>query len=339
MANNTDDFDSDFELEMENGAGVLWEAAIKRSENNPGEDRRKILEDFERENTLLKDALENEWKETVAERKKSASGGGEEGMEVQDDQQLEKPKGKKLMQKNRLDDGGETRIAVQDLQKDFEDAAINDLAPTEQDMAVVMFDEDVAAQRSVVSGGDEKGFTVENSQRFETPRSLPAWKNRSGGEWKTPEDRGKAPSKDVDLRHGRSRSVILVEMANRVRKLEKWGTANEQWLRKLENSQAELEYDVKVLTEKVKDLELKKSDAKEEGRTFSKDELVNHIVEAIGSCTTGIGCSKAYIKKFLNDRYEVPLSQYYGRKVALLLTEGVLSKRYQFDPKHNLYKL
>ena len=231
-------------------------------------------------------------------------------------------------------------MMVVKLQKDFEDAAINDLAPTEQDMAVVMFDEDAAAQRSLVSGGGEKGITVENSQRFETPKSSSAWKNHSGGDCKTPEDRGKAPPKgDVDLRHGRSRSVILVEMANRVRKLEKWGAANEQWLRKLENSQTELEYDVKVLTEKVKELELKKFDAKEDGRTFSKDELVNHIVEAIGSCTTGIGCSKAYIKKFLNDRYEVPLSQYYGRKVSLLLTEGVLAKRYQFDPKHNLYKL
>ena len=395
MANKADDFDSDFDEVMEQGAGVLWEEAIKRAEKNGEEDRRKILDDYEKEAEGLRDAMEKEWKEAVAKKKKSVGGGGEEGMEVkeheqlekrkgmklklknsiggsseegmevQEHQQLEKPKGMKLKLKNPIGGSGEGEMAVQDRQqlekpkgmklknpigtssereiavqnlwKDFEDAAIIDSAPRDQDMAVKERGEADAKEKSQVGGdggGGENEMEVEKFQRFETPkgRSLPAWKRN-----KMAEDRNKSPPKeDVDQHHGRSKSVILGEMANRLRKLEK---AHETWLRNLEGSQGALEYDIKVLKEKVKELELRKSVGKEEGRAFSKDELITYIMDAIGSCTTGIGCSKAYIKKFLNDRYEVPLNQYYGRRVGLLLTEGVLLKKYQFAPSHNLYKL
>ena len=122
------------------------------------------------------------------------------------------------------------------------------------------------------------------------------------------------------------RSFVYAEMTRR--------------LREMAASQLALKAEVKMLREKVQDLESQKSfPANGQNRGITKGELMNFIIEAINSCTTGIGCSKAYIKKYLCDRYEVPLSAHYGRKIGMLIHEGVMMKKIHFDPAHNLYKL
>ena len=158
------------------------------------------------------------------------------------------------------------------------------------------------------------------------PKSLFGVENfDAGASFKTPEQKGLVvPFKAADRKkYMRMRCVIMSEIANR--------------LRQVERSHDALELEVKLLREKVKEFEGEK--VKGDTRMFSRDDLMNYILEAIRSCTTGIGCSKAYIKKFLCERFEVPISAHYVRKIGMLLSEAVMQNKIQFDPKHNLYKL
>lgn len=74
-------------------------------------------------------------------------------------------------------------------------------------------------------------------------------------------------------------------------------------------------------------------------RVISKEQLRGFIFEAVGSCTTGIGCSKAYIRKYLQSRFDVPNSQHYARKTGLILADAISSGQLSYDPKHCLYRM
>ena len=167
----------------------------------------------------------------------------------------------------------------------------------------------------------------EDFERLEKPsnRRLFGVENFDAGDsFNTPKQKSLVPFKVADRKkYMRMRCVIMSEIANR--------------LRQVERSHDALEVEVKLLREKVKELEGEK--VKGETRMFSREDLMKFILEAMNSCTTGIGCSKAYIKKFLCERFEVPVSAHYVRKIGMLLSEAVMQNKIQFDPKHNLYKL
>ena len=114
----------------------------------------------------------------------------------------------------------------------------------------------------------------------------------------------------------------------------------------LENTQDTIAKNVERLGLNMRDLEGKYGGEKPNGipegdrtRAISRDQMIAYVVEAIASAQTEIGCSKAYIKKFLFDRYEIPLTPHYVKKTNAALQMGCAEKKFQFDAKYGLFRL
>ena len=75
------------------------------------------------------------------------------------------------------------------------------------------------------------------------------------------------------------------------------------------------------------------------GGTISKENMLKMITEAIASGHAQYGVSRSYIRKYLSDKYEVPGTTHYNKKLNFLLHRGLEDKVFVFDPVHQLFKM
>jgi len=109
----------------------------------------------------------------------------------------------------------------------------------------------------------------------------------------------------------------------------------------MENKYATMEQTVERMKAHLKEMESKGTATTENdrGRVITNDQLMEFIKEALSASQAGIGCSKAFIRKFLLDRFEVPLTPHYIKKTNVVLQLGLAQGKFHFDSKHGLFRL
>ena len=188
-------------------------------------------------------------------------------------------------------------------------------------------------EKAEIKPGEKRAATVEGDVTEEpevassllTPKRLFSQRS-SGNEHGSPDSRDESFREKGADRRGRSRSRVLKELQERIVALE--------------NTQAATQRFMDQLAVNFRDLEGKSRSAPADDRmrVISKEQMVNYVAEAIESCNSGIGCSKAYMRKYLLDKYEVPLTPHYMKKMNAAIQVGLEEKRFEFDAKHGLFK-
>ena len=176
------------------------------------------------------------------------------------------------------------------------------------------------------SGQKRCASNEERGEDFSTPKRLLDGRS-SGDEMGIPEAREDDRKFLAGGRRGGSRSRAINELESRVAAVETKQAAVERFVNELAES-------MRVFEERSRG-----QNDNEKIRFISKEEMVKYVEEAIGSCNTGIGCSKAYIRKFLLDKFEVPVTPHYIKKVNAAIQVGLAEKKFSFDSKHGLFKL
>lgn len=72
---------------------------------------------------------------------------------------------------------------------------------------------------------------------------------------------------------------------------------------------------------------------------ITKQEMVVMIRSAISQGSAEFGVSRKFIRKVLNDQFDVPLSSYYTKKMSSVLQAATKEGKIVFDCAHQLYKL
>lgn len=70
-----------------------------------------------------------------------------------------------------------------------------------------------------------------------------------------------------------------------------------------------------------------------------KDELLQMMEEALLSCNVEIGASRMYVKKYVTQKFALPCTQYYSKRLNEVLQCGVDRQMFKFDAVTKLYTL
>ena len=73
-------------------------------------------------------------------------------------------------------------------------------------------------------------------------------------------------------------------------------------------------------------------------RIITKEQMKNMVFEAVTSGNPRYGVGKSYIRNFLMDRFEVPMTLHYAKKITMTLQAGLAEDLLAYDPVHHLYK-
>ena len=105
----------------------------------------------------------------------------------------------------------------------------------------------------------------------------------------------------------------------------------ESRLSKLESRVKELEDALRFHTEGKK--------LSDPSKFITKENMAEMIQKAILQGNSEIGVSKKFIRKILHEQNEVPMSNYYLKKLNNLLAKGTKEGVICFDAAHQLYKI
>ena len=72
---------------------------------------------------------------------------------------------------------------------------------------------------------------------------------------------------------------------------------------------------------------------------ITKQEMAGMIECAVGQGSETFGVSRSFLKKVLNEQFNVPLTTYYNKKISYVLQRGINTESLAYDSAHHLYKL
>lgn len=224
--------------------------------------------------------------------------------------------------------GGSAEYAEENIKGSFKNLAIRKIVEEKGENGVVLTD--VVMEAKVVEDGEITPVGTEAMDGKMTMEPTKLCEAQRKGE-KTPENRGVIKPGNSTPKSQSSRNALLKNLYSRIVALE--------------NKQDTIAKNVERLGLSMREMEEKggeKPNGALEGdrtRPISRDQMIAYVVEAIASAQTEIGCSKAYIRKFLFDRYDIPLTPHYVKKTNAALQFGCAEKKFEFDAKYGLFRL
>lgn len=97
-----------------------------------------------------------------------------------------------------------------------------------------------------------------------------------------------------------------------------------------------------VMEERIKALEdalHSRKPSLDPSKFIPKTAMADMIQHAISQGSASFGVSRTFIRKILNEEFNVPMTSYYIRKINHLLHVGTKEGVLHFDSAHQLYKL
>ena len=103
----------------------------------------------------------------------------------------------------------------------------------------------------------------------------------------------------------------------------------------------QLDARLQVLEAEMKQRQVKCGNSEAGGsvRSVSKSELMQMVWNAIGSGSHDYGVNRSFVRKFLADRYDVPMTPNYIKRINNVLQMGVDVGQFAYDSRHGLFLL
>ena len=105
----------------------------------------------------------------------------------------------------------------------------------------------------------------------------------------------------------------------------------------------ELKQQIWNLKDRVKNLEnlaeIGSSKKTDPSKFISKAHMLQMIQDAISQGSENFGVSRTFIRKILNEQYDVPMTSYYQKKLSFILQTATKDGVIKLDSAHQLYKL
>ena len=101
----------------------------------------------------------------------------------------------------------------------------------------------------------------------------------------------------------------------------------------------QLDARLQMLEAGMKQHELKCGGVEAEGvaKNISRTELMQMVWNAIGSGSQDYGVNRSFVREFLADRYDVPMTPNYIKRINQVLQMGVDVGQFKYDSTHGLF--